>query len=102
MGRLLRRPAARRDLIDIYRFIAEQSGHDRAAAYLQRIEDRLNLVSEQPGLGQTRLPRFRDVRVLPSDSHLLFYRERSSRDGIELIRVLHGARDWQTLLEPKA
>jgi toxin ParE1/3/4 len=30
-------------------------------------------------------------------NHLIFYRPID--DGIEIVRVLHGARDWQNLLE---
>ncbi len=98
MGAITRRPAAKADLIEIYRYIARDS-HDRAAAYLMRIEGKLGVLSNQPGIGAARLPGYPDVRAFPVGSHLLFYRPHSDGSGIELIRVMHAARDWQALID---
>lgn len=82
--------------MDIYKYIGRDSP-ERAEAYLLRIEDRIALVAEQPGIGTVRLRRFPELRVFPVGSHLLFYRA-LAQGGIELIRVLHGARDWPAIM----
>ncbi len=43
MGAITRHPAAKADLIEIYRYIARDS-RDRAAAYLMRIEGKLSVL----------------------------------------------------------
>lgn len=99
MGRILRRPAARQDLISIWHYIAKQSGADRADAYLMRVEQRLVMLAENPGLGRARLQSLPEVRVHLSESHLLFYIALDSGTGIELVRVLHGAQNWTRLMQ---
>src|SRR3954469_9437762 len=60
-------------------------------------------LSATPGIGAPRPranPALRALRMHPVrgfDSHLLFYRP--IPDGIELIRVLHGARDIDAILK---
>jgi len=98
VGRVFRRPAARADLIDIYRYIAGESSRERAAAYLHKIEKTLSLISDHPGMGTKRLQNHPDVRAYPVRNHLLFFRPLPEGDGIDLIRVLHGARDWQSII----
>ena len=90
-------PAAEADLVDIHRYIARNSA-EHADRYLRRINDRIALIAEQPGIGSLRLPALPDVRTFPVGSHLLFYRVLPD-GGVELVRVLHGARDWQGLSE---
>ena len=59
-----------------------------------------------PGLGerrQTANPRLEGLRVWRIqgfEKHLIFYRPVD--DGIEIVRVLHGARDIDRLLESEA
>ena len=98
MGLIRRRPAAKRDLIDIYRKIAKNAPM-RAAPYLRKIDDTLQTLSDRPQIGSARLPSFPDVRVFPVGRYLVIYRPLPSEDGIELIRVYHGARDWESLIE---
>ncbi len=71
MGRILRRPAAKTDLIGIYRHIAGESP-ERAAAYLRAIEEALRTLSDAPMIGTRRLERFPDVRMFPCRRHLQF------------------------------
>lgn len=97
MGRVLRRPAARRDLTGIWHYIATDSP-TRASAFLRRIEERIALLSDNPGLGSARFPAFPDVRYFPYQSYLLIYRPLSDGEGIELIRVIHAAQDIEALL----
>ncbi len=50
MPRILKRPLAETDLIDIWLFIAEDSVQN-ADAYLRRIDTLLKVLAEQPLMG---------------------------------------------------
>ena len=73
--------------------------HDVAAAerLLDAIDSRCRLLAEQPGLGTLREDLAPRLRFFPAGNYLIFYR--SGADGIEIIRVLHGARDLPPQLE---
>jgi toxin ParE1/3/4 len=71
---------------------------DAAAAAFEKL-------ARMPGLGERREspnPRLAGLRVSPIDgfpNHLVFYRPIDG--GIEVVRVLHGARDIESVLESK-
>jgi toxin ParE1/3/4 len=76
---------------------------DAAAKFLDALErDYLKLL-RMPGMGAKREfenPRFVDLRSWPVSgfrNYLIFYRRISS--GIEIVRVLHGARDIESIFE---
>ena len=52
-----------------------------------------------PGMGPARPDLAPDLRYLPVASYLIFYRPITG--GIEVARVIHGARDVLTLLQAK-
>lgn len=81
---------ARADLSDIWLTIAI----DNIAAadrLLDRIEETCRKLAENKLLGRARPELGENVRSLPIGAYVLFYVPVS--DGIELIRILHGARD---------
>lgn len=90
MARVYRRPDAEADLIDIWSYV----GRDDAAAadrLMDRLEERMAAAAETPGIGSPR-PALRDgLRSLAVGSYLIFYEP--LHGGIDVIRVLHGARD---------
>lgn len=56
-----------------------------------------NLLATQPELGERMLTRrFGQVRRHSAGNYVLYYR--SVKDGIEILRVLHGARDQDRLV----
>ena len=65
--------------------------------FFDAADDAIKKLAEMPGMGRFRdfdNPEFRDVRSWPIkgfENYLIFYR--STPRGIEVIRVLHGARD---------
>lgn len=65
MGRILRRPAAKTDLIGIYRHIAGESP-ERAAAYLRAIEETPRTLSDAPMIGMRRLSGFPTCACSPA------------------------------------
>ena len=97
MGLILRRPAAKADLIGIYRYIAQESPQ-RAASYLRDIDDALKRLSDAPMIGTRRLTRYPDIRMFPCRRHLILYRPLPDKDGIDVIRIYHGAQDWPSLI----
>lgn len=92
MTRIVRSPKVEEDLNAIYDWIADSSPVN-ADAYIERIVAVMNRLAEMPRMGSLRLPSHPDVRSFPVGNHLVFYR--SIEDGIEIIRVIHGARDWE-------
>jgi toxin ParE1/3/4 len=95
-------PQAYRDLIDIASHIAEDS-LEASDRFLQAAEATFRCLAETPEIGSLcpfKNPPAADIRVWPVrrfNSHLIFYRPESN--GIYVVRVIHGARDWQRLFE---
>ncbi len=103
MSGVIRRPRARADIQEQAFRIADDNP-DAARRFLAEVERSLELLAGMPGMGAARprlSPALRSLRMFPVAggfaSHLLFYRP--IRDGIELVRVLHGARDIEAIIK---
>ena len=102
MGTVLRRPATRGDLIAHYVYLAGQAGEAVADRFLSNAETSFNDLAERPMIGaplelsNPALLGVRKWRVNGFDKYLIFYLPRA--DGVSIVRVLHGARDWWRLL----
>ena len=92
MAHITRRPAARRDLIDIWLYIAD-ANEAAADRFLDRIQTALEMLLENPLAGRTRSELIEGLRSFPVGNYILFYRP--TPVGIELIRALSGYRDIQ-------
>jgi toxin ParE1/3/4 len=103
MSRIIRRRAGRQDLVDIaYHYIREDTPVT-ARRFRDQAERTFRLVAGMPGMGtrcKLEHPALADLRVRPLSSpfeaYLVFYRPVA--DGIEIVRVLHGARDIPRVL----
>jgi toxin ParE1/3/4 len=95
MATVRRSPLAEQDYRDIWRYIANDNP-DAADRLLQRIDAKLELYASNPRMGAMRDNLAQGLRSFPVGNYLAFYR--ITTDGIELVRMLHGARDLQTLL----
>ena len=99
--RVVRLRQARRDLVETAAYLGERSP-DVALRFLAAVEETLAAVADVPGIGTARrygdprLAGLRMLRVRSFGKYLVFYRE--TPDGIELVRVLHGARDIEAAL----
>ncbi|WP_395741833.1 type II toxin-antitoxin system RelE/ParE family toxin [Prosthecobacter sp.] len=95
-------PVAVNDLDEIEDYIA-QDNLAAAEEVRQDILDTAERLGQQPAIGvrpRFSAPRFVGIRFLPADhfpTYLLFYHE--LEDEIEVLRVLHGARNLPPLFE---
>jgi len=87
-------PRAALDLIDIWVYIGKSSP-ENADRFLDVLEEKLRLLAEVPGLGRARPDLAANLRGFPFGDYHIFYRPVGQ--GIEVVRVLHGARDIDAL-----
>jgi toxin ParE1/3/4 len=100
MNNVTKREAAKRDLEEIFVYLGE-TNVDTALDFLFAAEQTFELLAKMPQLGSHR--RFQPtnlfkLRQFPVDgyaAYLIFYEP--TADGIEVVRVLHGKRDIDTI-----
>lgn len=87
---------AERDLEGIVDLIADDGGADRVLAVLSDFAAAFELLAGQPRVGNARRDLAEDeLRFWIVHRFLVAYR--SETDPLEIVRVLHGARDPATL-----
>ncbi len=89
MGRIERTVRADLDYRDIYHYIA-QDNVTAAVGFLRKLDEKLLRASDMPLAGATRPDLGKKVRSWSVGKYLLLYRP--IKGGIELLRVIHGAR----------
>lgn len=96
MAVIRKRPRALFDLAEIWSYIAEDSviNADRLAT---RIDKAFTLLARRPGLGRPRPEIYPNLRSFVIHKYVVFYLPLTN--GIDVIRVLHGARDIETVFE---
>ena len=87
-------PQAQEDLLDIWCHIGCDNP-SQADRYLDRLEQKLKLLATTPGMGRPVDDLAPGLRLFPVDDYLLFYRQ--TGEGIDIVCVLHGARDIEFL-----
>jgi toxin ParE1/3/4 len=88
-------PQADADLLDIWVFIARDNMR-AADRLLDRIARKCDLLAEYPELGPARSDIAPGLRMLVVRDYLVLYR--IADDGVEIVRVVHGARRLEALL----
>lgn len=97
-------PEAEQDLAEQYAYIAGDN-RDAADRYLEAAYDGFRKLDRMPRMGhrfESREPELAGLRSWPIQGfeyHTVFYRCLDSE--IEVVRVLHGARDVLAILEKK-
>lgn len=86
-------PRAKSDLIEIWEYIAEDRAA-RADAFIDRIDKKFRILAQRPGIGRLRDELAEDLRSFPMGRYVIFFLPLAH--GIEIVRVLHGARDLGT------
>ncbi|HEV2294592.1 MAG TPA: type II toxin-antitoxin system RelE/ParE family toxin [Tepidisphaeraceae bacterium] len=90
MAKVSRTPTARRDIAQIWSYIA-QDNELAATALSNEFDEALTLLERFPGAGRSRDAWQPGLRSYPVRDYLLFYRR--VKGGIQLLRVIHGSRD---------
>ena len=100
--RLFKKPQVELDLIDHYASIARDKT-EPADRFLRVAEENFKRLVTEPLLGHawhSPLPSLAGIRVFPLpapfQNYLVFYRP--VEKGIEVLTVLHGSRDFQTVV----
>jgi plasmid stabilization system protein ParE len=90
--------AAEADLEAIGDWIAKDSPA-RALTFILKLREACETLVDIP-YAFALVPRYEDtqIRRRPHGNYLIFYRV--SKDAIEILHVLHGARDYETILFP--
>lgn len=96
MPRLVIAPEARQDLREIRDYIAKDNPV-AARRVVTRVRDLARALAAAPALGRERPELGANLRSFVADRHVLFYRPLTAEAGIELVRVLHGARDLDAI-----
>ena len=87
-------PQAEQDLVDIWLYIANDSSAN-ADSFLDHLNEQAQRLVEFPKSGKLRPELDQSLRCFPIENYLMFYREQDV--SIELVRVLHAARDLEVL-----
>lgn len=83
---------ARVDLLEIWEYVADETGHpERADQVLDRIGEACEMLGEYPRAGRKRPELGDDLRTFPVVNIVIIYRP--VVEGIEVVRVLHESRD---------
>jgi toxin ParE1/3/4 len=102
MPMITKRATAQRDLIAHYVYLAENANGEIADRFLANAKATFNVLRQQPFIGAPLTLRHPDLAgmrkwcITDFDNFLVFYIPR--RDGVSIVRVLHAAQDWWTLL----
>jgi len=68
-----------------------------ADAFIDKLYQAIQALGRQPGSGRHREELAPGIQSFPFGRYIIFYRAVTS--GIEIVRVLHGARDIENIFE---
>lgn len=100
MPHLLVLPAARRDLIEIGDFIAEDNP-SRAVTFVAEIEVTMRKIAERPLMCAARDEIHVGLRSARHGRYLIFFEFDGKANTVGIVRVLHGARDLAKVLSTR-
>jgi toxin ParE1/3/4 len=78
-------------------YIADES-EAHADAFIETIDQKFHVLAGRPNIGRLRDELADGLRSIPVGRYVVFYRP--IPEGIEIVRVLHGARDLDTIFHP--
>jgi toxin ParE1/3/4 len=84
------------DLDEIWLYIA-QDNPDAADNFTRALFSRFSRLAAMPKMGRTREELSPGLRSFAVGRYIIFYR--LHEEGVEIVRVLHGARDFPPLFE---
>ncbi len=95
-------PTADSDLDDQAEYLAREASLETAQRFYDAARTTFEKIARMSGIGEPResanprLAGLRVWRVEGFEKHMIFYRR--TGDGIDIVRVLHGARDIDSIL----
>lgn len=95
MPRIRTTPRARTDAIEIWTYVARDNA-DAADKLVDRIEERLQSLARMPQSAESVPFIAEGVRRSSVGNYVIYYRP--ADDGIEVLRILHGARQPEDLV----
>jgi toxin ParE1/3/4 len=94
MARVVRTASASADALEIAEYIAADKP-SASKRWLEKLDNALNTLARNPLMGEDVSQLSPNMRRLTFGKYLIFYRP--IKGGIELLRVLHGARKIEDL-----
>jgi toxin ParE1/3/4 len=94
MSRPFFSPSSRQDLIQILEYIS-QDNPGAALRHVERLEEECWLPARNPEMGTLRNDLLPNLRAWSMGNYVIFFRP--TADGIDVVRVVHGARDYPSL-----
>ena len=94
--RLVFRPEAEADLVEIYDYIAEDSPV-QAGKFVALIRSKCEPLRQYPQMGRSRDDLRPGLRSLTVERYLMIYR--ALEDVVEIVSVVHGSRDIAALFQ---
>ncbi|MEW6492097.1 MAG: type II toxin-antitoxin system RelE/ParE family toxin [Cyanobacteriota bacterium] len=94
MSRYVLSAPARQDLKEIKNYLVRFS-LGAASRFLDAFEEKCRLLVDFPDMGRTREELAPNLRSLPVDKYVIFYRP--IKNGIQVERVLSGYRDFEEI-----
>ncbi len=89
-------PEARDDLIEIWRYIADDNPA-KADELIEDIHERCRLIADNPSIGRSREEFSYRLRSFVYRRYIIFYRAKSG--VLEIVRVLSGYRDMNGIFK---
>jgi toxin ParE1/3/4 len=93
---VVRTDQAETDLAEILDYLEERNPQ-AAERFATAIDDRCSLLSQLPLMGRSREELSPGLRSLVVEHYVLFYRVKAT--AVEVLRILHGARDIDTIMK---
>jgi len=90
VGLVRRSPTSHRDYGEIWDYVAKDSP-EAADALLLTLDSKIQFLSDFPHIGRDRSDVRPRLRSFPVGQYVIYYRP--MRGGVEVARVVHGARD---------
>jgi toxin ParE1/3/4 len=92
---VFRSQRADHDIEEIAVYITQDNPY-AAIRWIDALEKKINALGDMPSIGSLRSDIKADLRSWAFGNYLILYREVES--GVEILRILHGARQWEDLL----
>ena len=98
------RTAARRDILSQVAYLIDELAYDVALRFPNAVDEGIRQFRKNPGIGspkRLRNPRLKGLRAwpVPGFEDMRIYYLQPGEKTLRIVRVLHGRRDVQSILE---